>query len=119
MSTSSLWRASKPTEGGGSGSRVTDGRRDPPRKTAQSGAVTLIQRFGSAPDLNIQFHLAAGPQLGREVLTLQTVPAGDESFTPGSDQSAGLRAARRGGGGRGAAMRAMSNGDYFRQPRPR
>ncbi len=27
------------------------------RKTAQTGAVTLIQRFGSALNLNVHFHM--------------------------------------------------------------
>ena len=37
---------------------------------AKTGAVTLIQRFGSALNLNIHFHMLQG----RKVLTLQTLP---------------------------------------------
>ncbi len=70
------------------------------RSGAQSGAVTLIQRFGSALNLNPHFHmlylngvydamgaivgasityrLAFGPNAGRKALTLQTVPVRTE-----------------------------------------
>lgn len=64
------------------------------KETAQTGAVMPIQRFGSAPNLNIHFHMlflggvyigseagsstyriAVGPQQGRKVFTLQTLAA--------------------------------------------
>jgi hypothetical protein len=60
-------------------------------KSARTGAVTLIQRFGSALNLNVYYHgreahgcaraatyrIAVGPQQGRKVFTLQTLPACD------------------------------------------
>jgi hypothetical protein len=42
------------------------------RKTAQTGAVTLIQRFGSALNLNIHFHLLVADGVW------QQTPAGPE-----------------------------------------
>jgi hypothetical protein len=54
------------------------------RATAVTGAVTLIQRFGSAFNLNVHFHLlghsiaygiATGAREGQKVFTLQTLRA--------------------------------------------
>ena len=73
------------------------------KKQAKTGAVTYIQRFGSALNLNIHFHMlflegvltqehgnllhlqaasvsyriAVGPDTGKKVFTLQTLPAKD------------------------------------------
>jgi hypothetical protein len=49
------------------------------RKRAQTGAVILIHRFGSALNLNVHFHIAIGPQQGRKVFTLQNMPAVEDS----------------------------------------
>ncbi len=65
------------------------------RSDAQTGAVTLIQRFGSAANLNIHLHclyldgvydtctyrIALGPRAGQKVLTLRTVPSSEAPNT--------------------------------------
>jgi len=48
--------------------------------TGATGAVTLIQRFGSALNANVHFHMlflgeAMGPRAGQKVFTLRAVPA--------------------------------------------
>lgn len=66
------------------------------RTSAHTGAVTLIQRFGSvrwlaSEDLDedpmstvlghsITYRIAVGPNAGRKVMTLQTLPADDPPF---------------------------------------
>lgn len=105
------------TDGPGAGDRVSGQliqQAEFTRQTAQTGAVTLIQQFGSALNLNVHFHMlfldgvyttttwgksrfhptsapkqqkltslaytiryrvAVGPQHGRKVFRLQTIPS--------------------------------------------
>jgi Putative transposase/Transposase zinc-binding domain len=82
--------------------------------TARTGAVTLIQRFGSALNLNVHFHIlfldgvyadsatgsslrfrwvsgiAVGPHAGRKVFTLQTLPDCSEPFVDDVGKVAGF-----------------------------
>jgi hypothetical protein len=47
---------------------------------------------------SITYRIAVGPQAGRKVFTLQTLPASDELFDDGGRQGGRVLAARRGGG---------------------
>ena len=58
------------------------------RASAVTGAVTLIQKFGSAA--SITYRIATGPREGQKVFTLQTIPASPEGPRPEVAESSGF-----------------------------
>jgi hypothetical protein len=83
------------------------------RTTGATGAVTLVQRFGSALNLNVHFHMVfldgAYQTAGADAPLFHPVPA-PESVAPGACSAGAVseRAAARGAGAAGTIQAAVN-----------